>query len=110
MMKRVIVTIFSCILIGVFFIATPSQINVFAQSSEDSTPAAQTKTVTQTRNYSLNQSIPSSIPYNVAGWSGTLYLINTQSTGDRILATFRGSVHCSGFCGMSLKTEEDEQN
>ncbi|SHG30102.1 hypothetical protein [Ornithinibacillus halophilus] len=107
-MKKTVISIFSCILVGLFFVVAPLQTQVLAQNSEESIQS-QTKTVTQTIPYGLNDSIDASIEYDVAGWSGILYLINTQSTGDHILATYRGTVRCSGFCGIPpYQFEEDE--
>ncbi|MDY0409000.1 hypothetical protein [Paracerasibacillus soli] len=97
MKKKIVVPIFTGILIALLFIFAPSQTQVSAQDSEESIQSTQTKTITKTEVYGLNKPVKSSIPYNVAGWSGTLYLVNTQSTGDHILATYRGTVHCSEF-------------
>ncbi|NAP00311.1 hypothetical protein FRY77_30490 [Halomonas sp. MG34] len=107
-MKKKIVPILSCVLVSLFLVVTPSQTQVSAQKSGETVQSTQTRTVTQTKPYRLNQSIPSSISYNVGGWSGTLYRVSSQSTGDYILVRYSGSVHCSGSCVLPSKLEEQK--
>lgn len=76
-----------------------------ANASDQEVEIAASKVVTQTRSYKLNERIPRSIQYNTGGWSGTLKLQRTQSTGYRIIAHFSGTVNCSGPCVLSKSVD-----
>ncbi|KGA96632.1 hypothetical protein AJ85_21600 [Alkalihalobacillus alcalophilus ATCC 27647 = CGMCC 1.3604] len=78
------------VLMSMLFVGFPLQTtNVSAAKSEGTTISSQSRTVTVNRSFSLNATVPQTIPYNDGrGWSGTLSLIGQQSTGDYILATY----------------------
>lgn len=92
-----------------FFIIAPTQIQISAQNSEETVQATQTREVTIRRVYGLNASIPKTISYNTGGWRGTLYKTRQQSTGDHILATFQGTVTCTGTCAIPSQLISGQQ-
>ncbi|QTD40474.1 hypothetical protein [Sporosarcina sp. Te-1] len=69
--------------------------------------ASNSMTVSETRIYGLNDSIPNSIPYDRAGWKGTLYKTIQQSTGDMYIVRYSGTVYCSGSCALPYSTVEE---
>lgn len=104
-MKKVFVSILS---VGIVFgglLYGSIQVGASSESQNLVEPAAYTKTVTQTNTYSKSQSVPS-IPYEVNGWIGTLYLQSTADAGDQWIAYYKGTVTCSVNCVMT-KTEEE---
>ncbi|KYG91659.1 hypothetical protein A0U40_01575 [[Bacillus] sp. KCTC 13219] len=108
-MKKIAASALSVGLIFGAFYGSPLQVG----ASNDSSPVVEamsySKTVTETRVYSKNQSIPSSIYYSLGGWTGTLYKGETADTGDHILVVYTGTVTCSGPCVLSAPLENEEQ-
>lgn len=82
-------------------VGAPLYSSATTNSSNQEVELAASKVVTMTKYYGLNDSIPSSLKYSLGGWSGTLKLQSTQSTGDGIIARYSGTVHCSGPCVLS---------
>lgn len=105
-MKKKTALILSSIFVSLLFIVAPLQSPTSAQTSDETTQATYTRTVTKTEIYGLNDAIKPSILYNSGGWKGTLYLQSTQSTGNHILAVYRGTVSCSGTCPIPAKSDE----
>lgn len=58
-----------------------------------------------TQYYGNNEQILQEIFYNVGGWTGTLKLVGTQSTGTMIIANYKGTVNCSGTCMVNVDTD-----
>lgn len=59
------------------------------------------RSVTVTKYYSGNVVPPYSISYNSSGWSGTLYRTAYRYDGESTtLATYSGTVYCSGTCPL----------
>lgn len=79
----------------------PLQSSAETSHSDSEVQYAASKKVNVTRYFSLNASIPSSIVYNLGGWSGTLSRVSYKSTGNEIIAHYSGTVYCSGPCAMS---------
>lgn len=103
-MKKIIVGVFSFgLLLGGLF-NVPMQAGATGDSSNVVEAANYSKTVTVTRGFSKNEVVPTSIPYNSGGWSGTLYQTSLGDTGDYWIAIYSGTVSCSGPCIMT-KTE-----
>ena len=44
--------------------------------------------------------------YDIGGWSGTLSLVKSRSTGTEIIGYYSGTVHCSGVCSTSEGSNE----
>lgn len=100
-MKKMVVGVLSAgLLFGGFFNA-PLPAGAASESSGLVETAAYSKTVTQTKAYLKSQSVPSSISYNVGGWSGTLYLTSKRDAVDHWIAVYSGTVNCSGPCAMA---------
>ncbi|MEO4052051.1 hypothetical protein [Solibacillus sp. CAU 1738] len=103
-MKKIKVGIFSVALLFGGFFNAPMQAGATSDSSNVVEAASYSRTETQTLVYLKSAFVPSSISYNVAGWSGTLYRTNMVDAVDHWLVTYSGTVTCSGPCGMT-KTE-----
>lgn len=87
------------------FVGGPLYSSATTNSSDQEVELAASKVVTMTKNYNLNEPILRSIFYNTGGWSGTLKLQRTQSTGDRIIAHYSGTVSCSGPCALNKSVD-----
>src|SRR5699024_8994257 len=44
---------------------------------------------------------PATYFYNIGGWSGSLRLDSWFSTGTEIIASYSGTVYCSGVCSVA---------
>jgi hypothetical protein len=104
-MKKMAVGVLSASLLFGGFFHNPLPTGAVSDSSNLVETASYSKTVTETKYYLKTQSIPSSISYNVGGWSGKLYRQGSPvDAGDVWIVTFSGTVTCSGPC--SLPTAE----
>ncbi|MDY0407894.1 hypothetical protein ACFFIS_12485 [Virgibacillus soli] len=86
--------VFSLLLFG-----TP--LTIGASTNGEDVEAAQSRTITVYKQYSLGTIPPKYITHNTNGWTGRLTLQGYQSTGDFILAIYRGVVSCSGTCPIA---------
>lgn len=92
----------------VFLLVVGSPLNSSATSSlpeSESELVAFSKEVKVLIGYGLNETIRSTIYYNVGGWTGTLKKVRSQSTGDRILVEYEGTVYCTGTCRMDVDVD-----
>ena len=105
-MKKVLVGVLSVGLVFGGFLGGSISVGATGESSNLVEAASYSKTVTENKTYSKSATIPSSIPYNSGGWTGTLSNIDRVDVGDYWLVTFRGTVTCSTNCAMTKTTEE----
>lgn len=99
MYRKVVGLLGTLTLIGMLCFGAP--VSLFASTPDDDQQSAYSKEVTESRVYDIYQTVPPTIPYDKGGWSGTLRLVQKQSTGDHILAYYRGTVYCSGNCVLT---------
>ncbi|MEK4760078.1 hypothetical protein MHH85_07435 [Viridibacillus sp. FSL E2-0187] len=79
-----------------FGIPTHSSAN--SSSSDAIAAASYSQYVSVNRYFNGNVVPPSTIAYNSGGYSGTLQRQAYQFDGTRTIATYSGTVYCSGSC------------
>ena len=101
MMKR-LTGILASSLIVFMALSTPVFANGLVNSGKDvETVQAQTKILTYSVRYTGKVTPSSTYDYNQGGWRGTLSLVGSAYDGTYTLATYRGTVTCSGACVVS---------
>ncbi|KMK75616.1 hypothetical protein [Alkalihalobacillus pseudalcaliphilus] len=91
------------VIMSAFWVGFPigsSNVVASTANTNDVIEVQQTRTVTVTRAYQVNQPIPRTIEYNSGGWRGTLTIAHQQSAIDIIFVTYSGTVSCPGTCVM----------
>lgn len=90
------------IVFGLFLFGIPMQ--TMADDSQDDNDISSSREVMVAKHYPVGSTIPQTITYDKNGWSGVLRLDEQQSTGDIIIAVYKGTVTCSGTCPIPLSS------
>lgn len=82
----------------------------FVQASSDITEQEalqQSRTINYTVYFDGNVTPPKTYRYNDGTWSGTLYRNEYQFDGVRTIASYSGTVYCSGNCPIPPRMNEE---